>query len=75
MPAFAEPTLLSGRHVRLEPLTAAHHDGLVTAVRDGQLWQLWYTAIPTPEGMAAEIQRRLNLQAQTALDFCGHAFR
>ena len=32
-------------------------------MRDGNLWQLWYTAIPTPEGMAAEIDRRLGLHA------------
>ncbi|OYU32059.1 MAG: N-acetyltransferase [Comamonadaceae bacterium PBBC2] len=64
MNAFASPLTLTGQHVRLEPLSATHHDALVEAVRDGQLWQRWYTAIPTPEGMAAEIQRRLDLQAK-----------
>lgn len=67
MSVFAPPVTLSGQHVRLEPLSASHHDGLVEAVRDGQLWQLWYTAIPTPEGMAAEIQRRLDLQAKGSM--------
>ena len=67
MSVFAPPVTLTGQHVRLAPLSAAHHDELVAAVRDGQLWQLWYTAIPTPEGMAAEIQRRLNLQAQGSM--------
>jgi len=32
-------------------------------VRDGELWRLWYTSVPAPEGMAAEIERRLGLQA------------
>jgi len=64
MTAFVKPITLTGRHVRLEPLAAAHHDDLVEAVRDGELWNHWYTAIPTPEGMASEIQRRLDLQAQ-----------
>ena len=63
MSHWIAPTTLSGQHVRLEPLSMAHHDDLLDAVRDGELWQLWYTAIPTPEGMAAEIERRLNLQA------------
>ena len=63
MPAFAAPTTLSGNHVRLEPLHASHAADLQEAVRDGKLWQLWYTAIPSPEGMAAEIERRLSLQA------------
>jgi RimJ/RimL family protein N-acetyltransferase len=39
----------------------AHHDDLIDAVRDGELWNLWYTFIPTPERMAAEIERRLKL--------------
>ena len=67
MSVFAPPVTLTGQHVRLAPLSAAHHDELVAAVRDGQLWQLWYTAIPTPEGMAAEITRRLNLQSQGSM--------
>jgi RimJ/RimL family protein N-acetyltransferase len=56
------PVTLSGKHVHLQPLAAAHHDGLVTATRDGELWRLWYTTAPSPEGMSAEIERRLSLQ-------------
>ncbi len=59
---FTTDTPLTGQHVRLVPLRPEHHEDLVEAVRDGELWKLWYTAIPTPEGMAAEIQRRLGLQ-------------
>ena len=65
--AFVAPLTLEGRHVRLEPLQAAHHDDLCEAVRDGELWNHWYTAIPTPEGMAAEIERRLRLQVQGSM--------
>ena len=61
-PARLEPITLAGRLVTLEPLAPGHHDGLVEAVRDGELWNLWYTAVPTPEGMSAEIRRRLALQ-------------
>jgi RimJ/RimL family protein N-acetyltransferase len=57
-----EPITLTGQHVVLEPLSHAHHNGLVEAARDGELWKLWYTSVPTPEGMAAEIDRRLGLQ-------------
>ena len=32
-------------------------------MRDGELWKLWYTSVPGPEGMQAEIGRRLALQA------------
>ena len=56
------PVTLSGRLVTLEPLRSEHHDGLVEAAGDGELWKLWYTSVPTPDGMAAEIERRLALQ-------------
>ena len=60
-PAIA-PITLTGRFVVLEPLRPDHHDGLVEAARDGELWRLWYTSVPAPEQMAAEIDRRLALQ-------------
>ena len=70
MMPFTESVTLSGRHASLEPLSAAHHDDLLEAVRDGELWKLWYTSIPAPEGMRAEIERRLGLkQAGTMLPF------
>ncbi|WP_043441645.1 GNAT family N-acetyltransferase [Arthrobacter sp. L77] len=56
------PTTLRGRRVILEPLAPDHHDGLVAAARDGDLWTLWYTSVPAPEGMRREIDRRLALQ-------------
>jgi glucosamine--fructose-6-phosphate aminotransferase (isomerizing) len=58
-----QPVTLSGRHVELVPLAREHRAALTEAVRDGELWQLWYTAIPSPDEMAAEIDRRLGLQA------------
>ena len=67
MNAFCEPLSLHGQHVQLVPLAPLHHDDLCEAVRDGELWNHWYTAIPTPEGMAAEITRRLSLQAQGSM--------
>lgn len=57
------PVELKGTHACLQPLSTQHHDALCEATRDGELWRLWYTAVPSPEGMAAEIQRRLGLQA------------
>ena len=62
-----EPITLTGRHVILEPLKHDHHDGLVAAAQDGELWKLWYTSVPAPDGMAAEIDRRLALQEQGSM--------
>lgn len=61
---FLDPVALKGKHVTLEPLALAHLDDLVAAVRDGGLWELWYTLVPKPEDMSKEIGRRLDLQAQ-----------
>jgi len=60
---WPSPVTLAGSHATLEPLALEHAEGLVEAVRDGELWKLWYTAIPAPERMAQEIERRLALQA------------
>jgi N-acetyltransferase len=54
-----DPVVLAGDVVVLEPLAQAHHDELVAAASDGRLWELWYTSVPSPEGMRAEIDRRL----------------
>jgi len=62
MNAFTQPIILTGSHAALEPLSEDHHVELVEAVRDGHLWKLWYTSVPSPEGMRAEIERRLSLQ-------------
>ncbi|WP_315738611.1 MULTISPECIES: GNAT family protein [unclassified Bradyrhizobium] len=60
---FLEPVTLRGAHASLVPLSSDHHDALVEAVSDGELWKLWYTAVPKPETMAKEIERRLGLFA------------
>ncbi|MBI5265447.1 MAG: GNAT family N-acetyltransferase [Bradyrhizobium sp.] len=64
---WPEPITLRGEHARLEPLSHQHLDGLVEAVRDGELWKLWYTFVPRPENMAKEIDRRLSLQASGSM--------
>jgi RimJ/RimL family protein N-acetyltransferase len=62
-----EPVTLTGQHVELVPLSREHHDALQDAVRDGELWRLWYTSVPAPEEMAAEIDRRLGLMAKGSM--------
>jgi len=62
MSDLSAPVVLTDTHVELRPLHPDHLDGLIAAASDGALWKLWYTHIPEPEGMAAEIARRLELQ-------------
>jgi N-acetyltransferase len=59
---WPEPVTLKSAHARLEPLSHDRRAGLIDAVKDGELWRLWYTSIPSPEGMEQEIDRRLGLQ-------------
>jgi N-acetyltransferase len=61
--AWLKPVTLRGGRVALEPLAITHCRELKEAVRDGELWRLWYTSVPAPERMEAEIERRLKLQA------------
>src|ERR1700721_454392 len=60
---WLEPISLSGPRASLKPLSHDHIDGLTEAVKDGELWKLWYTFVPKPEDMRKEIDRRLGLQA------------
>ena len=64
---WLEPVTLRGQYAELRPLSHDHAEGLTEAVRDGELWKLWYTSVPTPEGMGKEIDRRLGLQASGAM--------
>ena len=68
--AWIVPVTLSGAHAALVPLGVEHHDQLVEAANDGELWNLWYTSVPSPAGMRSEIERRLDLQIKgTMLPF------
>lgn len=62
--SFADVPVLRNEWVGLEPLSDDHHDALVEAVQVDQLWQTWYTTIPAPEDMAAEIAQRQKLHAE-----------
>jgi N-acetyltransferase len=59
---WISPITLEDEAVALIPLSPDHDDNLVEAAKDGELWKLWYTMVPEPAGMKAEIARRLVLQ-------------
>jgi RimJ/RimL family protein N-acetyltransferase len=56
------PVMLEGHGVRLEPLDAVHAPGIADAVRDGELWRLWFTAVPEAEKADAYIASALEGQ-------------
>lgn len=65
--AWRSVPTLSGLHVRLEPLQAAHATGLREAAADGALWNLRFTSVPAPHEADAYVDRALAQQA------AGHA--
>ncbi|MFT4560334.1 MAG: RimJ/RimL family protein N-acetyltransferase [Gammaproteobacteria bacterium] len=62
MSRWIEPVVLTGTHVLLEPLSPEHAAGLAEAVRDGELWHLWYTAIPAPHAVDDYLSVALNMR-------------
>ena len=62
LPNITTPVTLSNNYARLELLSQAHCADLQSAV--GDLHALWYTWVPTPANMAAEIERRLGLHRE-----------
>jgi RimJ/RimL family protein N-acetyltransferase len=64
---WIRPTILENEAVRLVPLERSHETQLIEAASNGRLWELWYTTIPQPHEMAAEIERRLSLQRQGSM--------
>ncbi len=64
MSLWLKPLRMIGQVCTLVPLMHEHHHELVEAVKDGELWNLWYTTIPHYQRMEEEIERRLTLQSQ-----------
>src|SRR5579864_2239979 len=59
---FVEPVTLRGRYATLEPLARAHAKDLRRAAADGNLWQLWYTSVPTSEKTIPYIDTALKMR-------------
>lgn len=58
-----KPVVLERGGVLLDPLGPEHHDGLVAAAADGQLWKLWFTSVPDAAGASKYIDAALKGQA------------
>ncbi len=56
------PVTLERDGIRLEPLTPDHATALGDAASDGRLWELWFTSVPAPDGMADYVATALTGQ-------------
>jgi RimJ/RimL family protein N-acetyltransferase len=59
-----KPITLECDGVRLEPLSGEHLAGLLVAAADGELWNLWFTAVPAPDATPKYIEDALEGQQQ-----------
>jgi len=50
---------LKNENLKLEPLELSHIDGLTNAVKDGELWNLWYTSAPKPKEVQCYIEKAI----------------
>ncbi|AWX44858.1 uncharacterized protein HME9304_01863 [Flagellimonas maritima] len=47
MDSWLQPIELEGNLVKLIPMQQLHKEGLLQAAADGNLWELWYTSVPS----------------------------
>jgi len=59
MEPWLHPVVLEGELVKLVPLEKSHKVDLAFAASDGNLWELWYTSVPTPATTDAYINTAL----------------
>jgi RimJ/RimL family protein N-acetyltransferase len=62
MSRWIQPATLRGQYATLEPLELQHHDALLAAAADGELWRLWYTSVPAPEATRAYLETALDMR-------------
>jgi RimJ/RimL family protein N-acetyltransferase len=69
-PFHVAPVTLRGERATLEPLQPEHAAALARAAADGELWELWFTGVPTPGGTDAWVEAALAMRdRQGALPF------
>jgi RimJ/RimL family protein N-acetyltransferase len=58
------PITLERDGIRLEPLSPEHRDGIVRVASDGELWNLWFTAVPRRDQVDEWLATALDGQAK-----------
>lgn len=70
MTKWLEKTRFEGNLVRLEPLNTSHKNALLEAAADGELWNLWFTSVPSEKTIDSYIEQALKFyENDTALPF------
>ena len=59
MANWIQPLTLVGSLVKLIPMTDAHAADMIKAASDGQLWDIWYTSVPSAQNITQYINHAL----------------
>lgn len=57
---WSNEIIIEGKKTKLIPLKMEHKEELMEAAKDGELWKLWYTSVPSEGGVDAYIQTALD---------------
>ena len=60
MKSWFEEIELNNDMVSLVPLTKEHKEGILKAASDGELWNLWYTSVPSVSTVDAYVDKALD---------------
>lgn len=67
---WTTPTILEGEKVKLIPMQEDHSEALLSAAKDGQLWELWFTSVPSASTVDQYIATALQQRSdKTSLPF------
>lgn len=70
MEPWLKPVTLEGDIVRLIPLNLSHRQAILDAAADGNLWDLWFTSVPSVKTIDQYLNEALETQQfQKALPF------
>lgn len=70
MKRWIKPLTLTGEFATLEPLSLDHIIALGEASKDGELWKLWYTVVPSPDTAEVYVKDALDMfDKHTAMPF------
>lgn len=62
MANWIEDLQLEGQHVVLTAMNRSHKSGLLTAAADGNLWELWFTSVPSELTINSYLDHALSQQ-------------
>ncbi|NHC62377.1 GNAT family N-acetyltransferase [Paenalcaligenes suwonensis] len=69
-PTWLTPVTLQGTTVTLRPLQTNDREALLAAARDGELWKLWFTSVPSVDSIDAYLSKAFaDRDAGVALPF------